>query len=63
MDTFLSSYKNEVKEAKKHGQVDEKAADKIPYTLFRLFLGWALDHGNTFVWQLVANTTIMKASA
>ena len=50
MDTFLSSYRNEVKIAKKNGQVDENKADKIPYTLLCLFVGWALDQGNIFIW-------------
>ena len=35
---------------KSKGNVDEKSADPITFTLFRLILKWALDEGNIFVW-------------
>lgn len=49
-DNFLAGYKKEWTVAKKHGNVDEMAADPIPVSLFRLLLKWALDANNLFVW-------------
>ena len=50
MDTFLTSFKKEEANAKSEGNVDERAADPISFTLFRQILKWALDSGNIFVW-------------
>jgi hypothetical protein len=50
MDSFLSSFKKETADAKSKGNVDEKSADPISYSLFRLILTWAVDQGNIFLW-------------
>ena len=38
MDEFLSNYKKETAEAKKHGNIDEEHSDPTPWSLFRLIL-------------------------
>ena len=50
MRQFLENYKKEYARAKQDGNVDENAADAIPFSLYRLLLKWALDEGNIFVW-------------
>ena len=50
MDSFLSSFKKEAADARSKGHVDEKSADPICFTLFRLILGWAIERGNLYVW-------------
>ena len=50
MDKFLNSYRKEVQSSKEKGKTKKQTAEKIPHTLFRLFLGWALKEGNIFVW-------------
>jgi hypothetical protein len=50
MDSFLASFKKETADARRKGNVDEKSADPICYTLFRLILIWAVEKGNMFVW-------------
>ena len=50
MELFLSAFKKETAEAKKHGQLDEQEADPIPRSLFRLILKWALEENNIFLW-------------
>ena len=50
MGTFLNAYKRETAKAKKKGGVEDKSADPISTTLYRLILGWAVMGGNTFLW-------------
>ena len=50
MNNFIGSYKKEHAEASNNGKVDEKSADPISYSLFRLILKWAIETGNIFVW-------------
>ena len=50
MDSFLASFKKETADARSHGNVDEKKADPISFSLFRLILTWANERGNIFVW-------------
>ena len=46
MDSFLTSFKEETADAQSHGNVDEKKADQINFTLFCMILIWAIDRGN-----------------
>ena len=50
MDTFINAYKKEYTGTvgKKYG--DERDADPITCTLFRLICKWAIEDGNIFVW-------------
>lgn len=48
VDTFLSRFKKEFAEAKK--STDEKEADAINSTLFKLLLCFSVDEDNIFVW-------------
>ena len=50
MDSFLASFKKEVADAWSHGNMDEKSADPISFSLFRMILTWAVERGNIFVW-------------
>ena len=50
MDSFLSSFRKEIADARSRGNVDEKSADPISFSLFRLILTWAIERGNIFVW-------------
>jgi hypothetical protein len=50
MDYFLSSFKKEEDKAKSEGNVDERSADPITFSLFKRILTWALESGNMFVW-------------
>jgi hypothetical protein len=50
MDSFLTSFKKETADARSHGNMDEKSADPISFSLFRLILTWAIERGNIFVW-------------
>ena len=50
IDSFLASYRKELADAKSQGNVDEKSADPISFSLFRQILSWAIDDGNVFVW-------------
>jgi len=49
VDTFLFCYKKEFPEAKKEGNTDEKEADAINSTLFKLLLQWSVEEGNLFL--------------
>jgi hypothetical protein len=40
-------------EAKMFGLVDERAADAIPFPLYRNLCEWAIKTGNTFLWVMV----------
>ena len=50
IDRFLKSFKKEAKEAAKDGILDEKEADLISWTLFKLILKWAMEAGIMLVW-------------
>lgn len=50
METFLASFKKEEANAKSEGNVDERTADPISFSLFRQILMWALNSGNIFLW-------------
>ena len=50
MHSFLLSFKKETADARSHGNVDEKSADPISFSLYRLMLTWAIERGNIFVW-------------
>ena len=50
MESFLGSFKKEAADARSRGNVDEKSADPISFSLFRLILKWSLEEGNIFVW-------------
>ncbi len=49
MDKFMACYKKEFADQKKKGNVDEREADAISSTLFKLILKWAVEEGNVFV--------------
>ena len=46
----MSCYKKEYADQKMKGNVDEREADAISSSLFKLFLRWAVEKGNMFVW-------------
>jgi hypothetical protein len=50
MDSFLLSFKKETADARSKGNVDEKSANPISYSLFHLILIWAIDQGYIFLW-------------
>ncbi len=50
MDKFMACYKKEFADQKKKGNVDEREADAVSSTLFKLILKWAVEEGNVFVW-------------
>ena len=50
MESFLLSYRKEHAEAGSDGNVDERSADPISFSLYRLILTWAIAGGNIFVW-------------
>ena len=50
MDNFIGSYRKEHAEASNEGKVDEKSADPISFSLYRMLLKWAIERGNIFVW-------------
>ena len=51
MKEFLDNYKKEYKKAKSDGNVEENAADAIPFTLYRKILQWSLsEKEGIFVW-------------
>ena len=50
VDAFLKAYRKQFAAAKKEGQVDEKEADAISSSLFRLICQWAIDDGNVKLW-------------
>ena len=50
MESFLQSFKKETAKAKKEGNLDEKQADPISFTLYRLILSWSLSQGNLLLW-------------
>jgi len=49
VDIFMFCYKKEFAKAKKEANTDEKKADAINSTLFKLLLQWAVQEGNLFV--------------
>ena len=50
IDRFLKSFKKETKKAAKDGLLDEKEADPISWTLFKLILKWAIEAGSLLIW-------------
>jgi hypothetical protein len=51
MDSFLASFKKEeTADARSRGNVDEKKADPISFSLFQIILVWAIERANIFVW-------------
>ena len=50
IENFVGSYKKEVTNERRKGNVDEETCDPIPYTLYCLVLNWSLDANNIFVW-------------
>ena len=50
MDKFINAYRKEFQAAKKEGKVEERDADPITVTLYRMILKWAVAEGNIFVW-------------
>jgi hypothetical protein len=50
MDSFLASFKKETADARTHGNIDEKSADPITYSLFCRIMTWAIEQGNLCVW-------------
>ncbi len=50
MDSFLPSFKKEAADARSRGNVDEKSADPISFTLYQIILEWAVAQGNVLVW-------------
>ena len=49
-DSFLWSFKKEAADARSRGNVEEKSADPISFTLYRMILEWAIAEGNVLVW-------------
>jgi hypothetical protein len=49
MKGFFNSFKKEAADARSRRNVDEKSADPISFSLFRLILTWAIERGNIFV--------------
>ena len=50
IDRFLKSFKKETKAAAKDGLLDEREADPISWTLFKLILKWAIEAGSIIIW-------------
>ena len=50
IERFLKSFKKETKQAAKDGLLDEKEADPISWTLFKLILTWAVEAGLMMLW-------------
>ncbi|KAI2489681.1 hypothetical protein MHU86_24909 [Fragilaria crotonensis] len=50
MHSFLQSFRKETADARSNGNMDEKSADPISFSLFRMILTWAIERGNIFVW-------------
>jgi hypothetical protein len=50
MDSFIASFKKEIADACCHGNVDEKKADPISFSLFQMILVWAIERANIFAW-------------
>ena len=50
IDKFLSDYQKEYTKAKGDGNVEENAADAIPFSLYVQLLEWSLEEHNIFVW-------------
>ena len=50
MHSVLQSFRKETADACSHGNVDEKSADPISFSHFRMILTWAIERGNIFVW-------------
>ena len=46
VDQFIACYKREHASAKKDGNPNEKEADAISSTLFKLLIMWAIEEGN-----------------
>ena len=46
MDSFLTKFKKETADTRSRGKMDEKSADPISFSLFRLILTWAIERGN-----------------
>lgn len=50
MEKWMMSYRKEAATAKKDGRIDECEADPVSFSLFRMWMTWALELKNPFVW-------------
>lgn len=50
VERYLKSYKLLVTQAKKDGRVDERGADPISFTFYKLLLQWTIESNNVFLW-------------
>ena len=50
LEKFLKAFKKETKVAAKEGMLDEREADPISWTLFKLILKWAIESGCMLIW-------------
>lgn len=50
MEKWMISYRKEAAIAKKDGRIDECEADPVSFSLFRMWMTWALELKNPFVW-------------
>jgi hypothetical protein len=50
MDKWMASYRKEAAKAKAEGRLEEQEADPVSFSLFRLWMQWAIDAKNPFVW-------------
>ena len=50
LERFLKAFKKETKVAAKDGLLDEREADPISWTLFKLILKWAIEGGCMLIW-------------
>ena len=49
-EKWMKSYRKEASVGKSKGMVEERAADPVTFTLFRLWMMWAVDSKNVFLW-------------
>ena len=49
-DKYLSSYKKLVVQAKKDGNMIERSADPISFSLYVAILKWVIESDNMFIW-------------
>ena len=50
MTKFLESFKKESNEAKKHGRLEEREADPITYSFYKLICDMAIKIGDMYLW-------------
>jgi hypothetical protein len=50
--TFLSSLRNELSEKKAKGQLEEREADPLPFSLFYKLCEWAVEKGFFLLWAM-----------